>query len=36
LQQPALKTWAGKEDNVHATQAALLDRAKANSSATVE
>ena len=36
LQQPALKTWAGKEDNAHATQAALLERAKANSSATVE
>jgi fructose-bisphosphate aldolase class I len=36
LQQPALKTWAGKEDNAHATQAALLDRAKANSSATLD
>ena len=36
LQQPALKAWAGKEENVHATQAALLERAKANSSATVE
>ena len=35
LQQPALKTWAGKEDNVHATQAALLERAKANGSATI-
>ena len=34
LQQPALKTWAGKEENVHATQAALLERAKANSLAT--
>ena len=35
LQQPALKAWAGKEENVHATQAALLERAKANSSATL-
>ena len=35
LQQPALKAWAGKEENVHATQAALLERAKANSSATI-
>ena len=34
LQQPALKTWAGKEENVHATQAVLLERAKANSLAT--
>ena len=34
LQQPALKAWAGKEENVHATQAALLERAKANSLAT--
>ena len=34
LQKPALKTWAGKEENVHATQAALLERAKANSLAT--
>ena len=36
LQQPALKTWAGKEENAHATQAALLERAKANSSATLD
>ena len=35
LQQPALKAWAGKEENAHATQAALLERAKANSSATL-
>jgi len=35
LQQPALKAWAGKEENTHATQAALLERAKANSSATL-
>ena len=35
LQQPALKAWAGKEENVHATQAALLERAKANSLATL-
>ena len=35
LQQPALKAWAGKEENVHATQDALLERAKANSSATL-
>ena len=35
LQQPALKTWAGKEENTHATQAAILERAKANSSATI-
>ena len=35
LQQPALKTWAGKENNAHATQAALLERAKANGSATI-
>ena len=35
LQQPALKARAGKEENVHATQAALLERAKANSSATL-
>ena len=33
LQQPALKAWAGKEENTHATQAALLERAKANASA---
>ena len=35
LQQPALKAWAGKEENVHATQDTLLERAKANSSATL-
>ena len=35
LQQPALKAWAGKEENTHATQAALLERAKANASATI-
>jgi len=35
LQQPALKTWAGKEENAHATQTALLERAKANGSATI-
>ena len=34
LQQPALKAWAGKEENTHATQAVLLERAKANASAT--
>ena len=33
LQQPALKAWAGKEENTHATQVALLERAKANASA---
>jgi fructose-bisphosphate aldolase class I len=34
LQQPALKTWAGKEENVQATQDRLLQRAEANSLAT--
>ena len=34
LQQPALKTWAGKEENAQATQDRLLQRAEANSLAT--
>ena len=35
LQQDALKTWAGKSENIEATQEALLSRAKANSLATI-
>jgi len=35
LQQDALKVWAGKSENIEATQEALLLRAKANSSATL-
>jgi len=35
LQQDALKVWAGKSENIEATQEALLSRAKANSSATL-
>ena len=34
LQQDALKAWAGKSENIEATQKALLSRAKANSLAT--
>ncbi len=34
LQQDALKAWAGKSENINATQDALLSRAKANSLAT--
>ena len=34
LQQDALKAWAGKSENIEATQEALLSRAKANSLAT--
>lgn len=33
LQNTAVKTWAGKEENFQAGQAALLVRAKANSEA---
>ena len=35
LQQPALKTWLGKSENVTAAQDALMNRAKLNSLATV-
>ena len=35
LQQPALKTWLGKSENVTAAQDALINRAKLNSLATV-
>ena len=31
LQEPCLKAWAGKEDNVTSAQAALLHREKCNS-----
>lgn len=34
LQDPALKVWAGKSENFHAAQNALLKRAKLNSAAT--
>ena len=34
LQQDALKAWAGKSENIEATQEVLLSRAKANSLAT--
>ena len=34
LQQPALKAWAGKEENAQATQDRLLQRTEANSLAT--
>ena len=34
LQQDALKAWAGKSENIEATQESLLSRAKANSLAT--
>ena len=35
LQQPAIKTWLGKSENVTAAQDALINRAKLNSLATV-
>ena len=35
LQQPALKTWMGKTENVGAAQEALLKRAKLNGLATM-
>ena len=35
LQTSVLKAWQGKEENVAAAQAALLERAKANGSATL-
>lgn len=35
LQDPALKTWAGKTENVKAAQAALYKRAKLNAAAAV-
>ena len=35
LQQPALKAWGGKADNVSAAQEVFLNRAKLNSLATV-
>jgi fructose-bisphosphate aldolase class I len=34
LQQSCLKAWVGKAENVKAAQAALLERAKANSEAS--
>src|SRR6185503_7504667 len=34
LQDSAVKTWAGKSENVAAAQAALIDRAEKNSLAT--
>ena len=34
LQQPALKAWGGKADNVSAAQEVFLNRAKLNSLAT--
>jgi fructose-bisphosphate aldolase class I len=33
LQEPALRAWAGKPENVPAAQAALLQRAKCNGAA---
>jgi len=35
LQDPALKTWAGKAENVKAAQAALYKRAKLNAAAAI-
>lgn len=35
LQEPCLKTWAGKDENIEAAQAALLKRARLNSAASV-
>lgn len=35
LQNTAVKTWAGKAENVEAAQKALLTRAKAHSEATL-
>lgn len=35
LQDPALKTWAGKQENVQAAQQALYKRAKLNSAAAI-
>jgi fructose-bisphosphate aldolase class I len=35
LQNSAIKTWGGNDDNVPAAQAAFLTRAKANSEAQV-
>ena len=35
LQQPAIKTWLGKSENITAAQDALINRAKLNSLATV-
>ena len=35
LQQPALKIWSGKKENVTNAQEALIEAAKANSLATV-
>ena len=34
LQQPALKAWSGKLENVEKAQAVFIDTAKANSLAT--
>lgn len=35
LQEPCLKAWAGKDENIEAAQAALLKRARLNSAASV-
>ena len=35
LQDPALKAWQGKDENIHAAQQAFLKRAKLNSLATM-
>ena len=35
LQQPALKAWSGQMENVKNAQEAFIERAKANSLATV-
>ena len=35
LQAPALEAWAGKADNVKAAQAKFIERAKANSAASI-
>lgn len=35
LQDPALKAWQGKDENIHAAQRAFLKRAKLNSLATM-
>jgi fructose-bisphosphate aldolase class I len=35
LQQPALKAWSGKSENLKLGQQAFIERAKANSLASV-
>jgi fructose-bisphosphate aldolase class I len=33
LQEPALRAWAGKDENVHQAQLVFMDRVSANSHA---